>query len=181
MVTPLGDSFTLYGALAYVVYFLTACSSNTRQGDISGTVFKATSPPSGQKHHFCMWLRSFQSHRDCVIVNLSRGTLHIGSRAGRSGDRIPVWATFSAPVKTGPGAHPASCTMGDGDKAAGAWRRPPAPLSRAGIKERVELYVLSSSACSGVNVLLFTPPSTLRRWGTFNVTSTASECQEGER
>jgi hypothetical protein len=31
-----------------------------------------------------------------------------------SGDRIPVGARFSAPVHTGPGAHPASCTMGTG-------------------------------------------------------------------
>ena len=31
-------------------------------------------------------------------------------RAGRSGDRIPVGARFSAPVQTGPGAHSASCT-----------------------------------------------------------------------
>jgi hypothetical protein len=30
---------------------------------------------------------------------------------GRSGDRIPVAARFSAPVQTGPGAHPASCKM----------------------------------------------------------------------
>ena len=35
-------------------------------------------------------------------------------RAGRSGDRIPVGARFSAPVHTGRGAHPASCTMGTG-------------------------------------------------------------------
>jgi hypothetical protein len=35
-------------------------------------------------------------------------------RAGWSGDRIPVGARFSAPVQTGPGAHPASCTMGTG-------------------------------------------------------------------
>ena len=34
--------------------------------------------------------------------------------AGWSGDRIPVGARFSAPVQTGPGAHPASCTMGTG-------------------------------------------------------------------
>jgi len=35
-------------------------------------------------------------------------------RAGRSGDRIPVGARFSAPVETDPGAHPASCSMGTG-------------------------------------------------------------------
>jgi len=33
-------------------------------------------------------------------------------RAGRSGNRIPVVARFSAPVLTGPGAHPASCKIG---------------------------------------------------------------------
>jgi hypothetical protein len=35
-------------------------------------------------------------------------------RAGRSGDRIPVGARFSAPVQTGPEAHPASYTTGTG-------------------------------------------------------------------
>jgi hypothetical protein len=34
--------------------------------------------------------------------------------AGLSGDQIPVGARFSAPVQIGPGAHPASCTMGTG-------------------------------------------------------------------
>jgi hypothetical protein len=34
--------------------------------------------------------------------------------AGRSGDRVPVGARFFAPVQTGPGAHPVSCTMGTG-------------------------------------------------------------------
>jgi len=33
-------------------------------------------------------------------------------RGGRSGDRIPVGARFSASVQTVPGAHPAFCTMG---------------------------------------------------------------------
>jgi hypothetical protein len=33
---------------------------------------------------------------------------------GRSGDRIPEGARFSAPVQTGPGGHPASRTMGTG-------------------------------------------------------------------
>jgi hypothetical protein len=35
-------------------------------------------------------------------------------RAGRSGDRMPVEARFSAPVQTGPGFHSASCKMGTG-------------------------------------------------------------------
>ena len=42
------------------------------------------------------------------------------------GDRFPVAVRFSAPVQTGPGAHPASYTMGTGSfpvsKAAGAWQ-----------------------------------------------------------
>jgi hypothetical protein len=33
---------------------------------------------------------------------------------GRSGDLNPVVARFSAPLQTGPGAHPASYTMGSG-------------------------------------------------------------------
>jgi hypothetical protein len=35
-------------------------------------------------------------------------------RAGLFRDRIPVEARFFAHVETGPGAHPASCTMGTG-------------------------------------------------------------------
>jgi hypothetical protein len=39
--------------------------------------------------------------------------------AGRSGDRIPVGARFSAPVQTGPGAHIASYIMGTGSLSRG--------------------------------------------------------------
>jgi hypothetical protein len=35
-------------------------------------------------------------------------------QAGRSGDRIPEGDRFSALVRTGPGTHPVSCTMGTG-------------------------------------------------------------------
>jgi hypothetical protein len=67
-------------------------------------------------------------------------------RVGRSGDLIPVEARYSAPVKTSPGAHPASCKMGTGSlyrgKAAWASRWPPTPSS-AKVKKRVELYVYS--------------------------------------
>ena len=55
---------------------------------------------------------------------------------------------FSAPVQTGPGAHPASCTMGTGSFP--GVNRPgrdvdhPSPSS-AEVKERVELYLYSPS------------------------------------
>jgi hypothetical protein len=53
-------------------------------------------------------------------------------RAGRSGDRIPVGARFFAHVQTGPGAHPASCTVGTGSFPGVKWPRrgadhPPPP------------------------------------------------------
>jgi hypothetical protein len=40
-------------------------------------------------------------------------------RVGLSRDRIPVVARFSASVQTGPGAHPASYTMGTGSLSRG--------------------------------------------------------------
>ena len=40
-------------------------------------------------------------------------TLKQGAKRGGGGD-ISVGARFSAPVQTGPGAHPAPCTMGTG-------------------------------------------------------------------
>ena len=73
-------------------------------------------------------------------------------RAGRSGNRIPVGAKFSAPVQTDPGAYPASCTMGTRSfprgKAAGAWWSPPTPPSKCRRHERVGLYLCSTSGPS---------------------------------
>ena len=72
-------------------------------------------------------------------------------RAGRSGIQIPVVARVSAPVQTGPGAHPASCTMGNGSFQGVKWpgrgvdNMPP---SSAEVKENVELYLYSSSGPS---------------------------------
>jgi hypothetical protein len=64
--------------------------------------------------------------------------------AGRFVDRIPVGARFSAPVQTGPGAHPTSYTMGTGsfvgEKRPGHGIDHPSPSS-AEVKERVELYL----------------------------------------
>jgi len=73
-------------------------------------------------------------------------------RDRRSGDRISVGERLSAPVKTGPGDHAASfTTMGTGSFSA---VKQPArgvdhpPLSRAEVKERVELYLCSTSGPS---------------------------------
>jgi hypothetical protein len=68
-------------------------------------------------------------------------------RAGRSRDRIPVGARFSAPVQTGPGAHPASCTMGTGSfpgvESSQGVMLTPHPLLVQRSKNRKELYLFS--------------------------------------
>jgi len=64
--------------------------------------------------------------------------------AGRSGDQIPVEARLSAPIQTGPGAHPATYTMGTGSfrvvKRPGRGVAYP-PTSSAEVKQRVQPYV----------------------------------------
>ena len=64
-------------------------------------------------------------------------------RAGRYGDRIPVEARFSAPVQTGPGAHPAPYTKGTGSfpgvKSGRGVTLSPPPFQCRG-HEIVELY-----------------------------------------
>ena len=74
-------------------------------------------------------------------------------RAGRSGDRIPMGARFSAPFQTGPGAHPASCTVGT--ESLLELKRPGRdvdhpPPSSAEVKERVELYLYSPVGIRGL-------------------------------
>jgi hypothetical protein len=60
-------------------------------------------------------------------------------------------ARFSAPVQTGPGAYPASCTMVTGSfpgvKRPGRGVDHP-PLSSAEVKERVQLYLYFPSGPS---------------------------------
>jgi hypothetical protein len=90
----------------------------------------------------------------CNILLLNTQDIHnlytylVGSRIAvgivswRSGDRIPVGARFSAPLQTGPGAHPASYAMVTGSflgvKRPGCGVNHPPPSS-AEVKERVEL------------------------------------------
>jgi hypothetical protein len=70
----------------------------------------------------------------------------IATRYGLDGPGIDSrWEdSFSAPIQTGPGAHPASCTMSTASSP--GIKRPkrgvdrPSP-SRAEVKERVDLYL----------------------------------------
>ena len=77
-----------------------------------------------------------------------------------SWNRIPVWARFSAPVQTGPEAHPASYSMGTGSisgvKQPGRGVDHPPP-SGAEVKERVEVYLCSPS-CPSWRVLGWSLP-----------------------
>ena len=72
-------------------------------------------------------------------------------RAGGCGDRVLVRTKFSAPVQTGPGTHPVSYTMGTGlfpgAERSGRGVNQPPPCSDE-VKERVELYLYSSSGLS---------------------------------
>jgi hypothetical protein len=90
------------------------------------------------------------------VLNINAGEIHVAGllsrysdwlRAGGSGNRNPVGAIFSAPVQTGPGAHPASCTMGTGSfqgiESGRGVTLTPHPLLVSRSKNRVELYLYS--------------------------------------
>ena len=85
------------------------------------------------------------------VIRIVRGRDSDSLRAERSGDRIPVGARLSPPVQTGPGAHPASYTMGIGSfpgvKRPGRGVDHPPPSS-AEVEGRVELYICSPSGPS---------------------------------
>ena len=80
-------------------------------------------------------------------------------RPERSGDRIAVRAIFSVPVQTGPGDHTASYTTVTGSflgvRRPGSGVEHPLPSSSE-VKERVELYLYSSSGASWLVLVKFT-------------------------
>jgi hypothetical protein len=74
------------------------------------------------------------------------GKRNYSLRAGRSGDRFPATARFSAPILTGRGAQPAPCIMCTGSvpevkrPGFGVDHSPPPSTE---VKERVQLYPYS--------------------------------------
>jgi hypothetical protein len=110
--------------------------------------------PVGQSVH----RMRYRAGRSGVRIPMgSRFYMHVGPagqsvhrlryRAGRSGDRIPM-ARFSAPVQTGTGSRPASCTMGTGSfpglKSGRGVLLTTQPLL-VPCQERVELYLYPPS------------------------------------
>jgi hypothetical protein len=99
-------------------------------------------------------MENFDTHLYQVIRNLKLYKLvGIATRYELRGPGIESrWgARFSAPVQTGPGAHPASCTMGT--ELFLRVKRPGcgidhSPPSNVEVKERVELYLYSPSGPS---------------------------------
>jgi hypothetical protein len=67
---------------------------------------------------FSAYFQKYQILSKLLIVSNENVWAAIGqsvlglATGGRAGDRIPVEAGFSAPVQTGPGAHPAFYIMG---------------------------------------------------------------------
>jgi hypothetical protein len=105
-------------------------------------------------HNLCAYRSSILHILPVALYHVgSDGSIGIATRYELDDLRIESqWGErFSAPVQTGPGAHPASCTMGTGSlsrgKGAEAWRWSPTPSS-AEVKERVELYLYSPSGSS---------------------------------
>jgi len=106
----------------------------------------------------------------CAVFRISDSV-----RAGRYGDRIPVEARFSLSVQNGPGAHPASYSMGT--VSFPGVKRPErgvdhAPSSSAEVKQRVQLYLYFPLGLHGlflgdlylkISVLVHSPASALSR------------------
>jgi hypothetical protein len=83
------------------------------KGTSSEELWKYFNSLNAELNSICHLLALLGAHHILCGPGSSVGTA-TELRAGRSEDRIPVEARFSAPVQTGLGAHPASYTMGTG-------------------------------------------------------------------
>jgi hypothetical protein len=103
-----GSVFVMDSVPTFCNLRVTPClSQSTDKHEVGGEglLYQTLPSESGSKLHFT---------NQPGISNSSKQTgpgSSVGI-AGRSGDRIPVGERFFAHVQIGPGAHPASCTMG---------------------------------------------------------------------
>ena len=99
--------------------------------------------------YVCMYVQKYRRLCSYQQYTNMMGWYSDSLRAGRSGNRIAVVAMFSTHVQTGPGAHPASCTVGaglfPGMERPGRRVTRPLPQFSAGVNDRRELYPCSPS------------------------------------
>jgi len=100
---------------------------------------------------YCFQVQTFSTEPSQFVGQKSAVGIAISYGLGSTEIESQWGARFSAPVQTGPEAHPASYTMGTGSFP-GVKRRgrdvDHPPLSNAEIKERVQLYLCSPSGPS---------------------------------
>ena len=112
---PFGALYTLSSTLAVDV---SICNHNSCFSTLVGEAILR-----GSRNNFMDLFMANPHYLFMISVLQAMGrdsSVGIATRyAGRSGDRIPVGARFSAPVQTGPGASPASYTMGTGSLSRG--------------------------------------------------------------
>jgi len=101
---------------------------NTQKTDIKNRSLKAT-----DKRNNNIIVRIKTLREKCGSGQRSRSSNWL--RTGRSGDRTPMEARFSAPVQSGPAPRPPAqppvqwvTGISPGDKAAGVWSCPPTPI-----------------------------------------------------
>ena len=91
--------------------------SSRNVGNYQPTLCRISEERRSHVHHggSLKSLKKIVRYTSCFLISSGLGQYNLYSLwAERSGDRIPVGVRISAPVQTGPGAHPAFCTMGTG-------------------------------------------------------------------
>jgi hypothetical protein len=96
--------------LTGLIFFMGLFFHRTRYGKFKGRYNNSRVCRDTEKSDSTQYTDTFVNYN---LVDVGRVAQSVSDwlRAGRSGDRNQVGARYSAPVQTGPWAHPASCTM----------------------------------------------------------------------
>jgi hypothetical protein len=96
--------------------------ANHTKSPLSGSTRTCPWKAALKQDHPVMKTGAFWKMHSCATeLHLKHSQYSDSLQAGRSGDRIPVRVTFSAPVQISPGAHAASYKMGTGSVPGVKW------------------------------------------------------------